>query len=295
MLVALKVLASPSANTYMTTPLSPMFATGSPVHGAVIHISHFYHTAVSIPEYFAANGYQNPTDALDGPFNFAHACKGSTYFEYMARPGNKRLSHAFNQTMEMKKGTEEDDFAVAYPSADRLKNGDPERVLFVDVGGNMGHQVRRFAETYPELKGKLILEDLPQVVEAAKDVPDSIAKVGHDFFTPQPESVRGAKAYYLKMILHDWPESQAKKILENIKDVMADDSVVLVHEAILPDTGVGHMEAKLDWHMMNLGALERTEQQWGELAESVGLKINGIWLEEQGLGRRGMIEMGKKL
>jgi hypothetical protein len=295
MLVALNVFTSPKANTYMTTPLSPVFATGSPARGAVIHITHFYHTAVSTPEYFATNGYQDPVDALDAPFNFAHDCKGITYFEYMARAGNERLSHAFNQTMEMKKGTEENEFAVAYPSAERLKNDDPERVLFVDVGGSMGHQVRRFAETYPELKGKLVLEDLPPVVEAAKDVPESIAKVGHDFFTPQPESVRGAKAYYLKMILHDWPKKQAMQILENIRDVMADDSVVLVHEAILPNMEVGHMEAKLDWHMMNLGALERNEQQWGELAESVGLKINGIWLEEEGFGRRGVIEMGKKL
>jgi hypothetical protein len=294
MLVALNVFTSPTPTTYATTPVSPILATGSLMKGGVVHMTHLFRTVASMPDYFAANGYRNPTDALDAPFNFAHDCKGSTYFEFLARPGNERLSETFNETMELQKSSEDVEFMKSYPAAERLNITDPERVLFVDVGGSMGHQVRKFGEKYPELKGKLVLEDLPQVVDKAVDVPSSIIKVGHDFFTPQPDVVKGAKAYYVRMVLHDWPEKQAVKILSNIVDVMASDSVILIHESILPETGVGHLEAKLDWHMMNLGASERTEKQWSALADSVGLKVNGIWWEEQGLGRRGLIELGKK-
>jgi hypothetical protein len=294
-LICLNIFTSPAPETYATTQLAPLFATGSLAQGAVIHLTHFYHTAVSTPEFFAANGYQSPIDALDAPFNFTHDCKGSTYWDYMTRSGNERLAHAFNQTMVMQKGADEMEFATMYPAAERLAIDDAERVLFVDVGGGMGHQVQRFSERYPDLKGKLVLEDLPIVVKHALDLPSSIEKVGHDFFTPQPASIKGAKAYYLRMILHDWPEMQAKKILGHIRDIMARDSVVLIHEAILPETGVGIMDARLDWHMMNLGALERTEKQWSELAEGVGLKVNGIWREEKGsYSSKGMIELGKK-
>ena len=250
-----------------------------------------------MPEYFAQNGYQNPKDAYDAPFQLAHNCKGETYFEYVARPGNERLSEAFNITMEMQKTEDEASFLPVYPAEERLKNDDLERVLFVDVGGGLGHQVSRFKTRYPHLPGKLVLTDLPQVVDKAVDLPDSIVKIGHDFFTPQPEVVKNAKAFYLRMILHDWPEKQARAILSNIVDVMADDSVVLVHEVVLPETGIAHLEAKMDWHMLNMGALERTEKQWADLADSVGLEIKGIWMQgkaEDPLGRRGLIEMGKK-
>jgi hypothetical protein len=47
--------------------------------------------------------------------------------------------------------------------------------------------------------------------------------------------------------------------------------------------------------MMDLGALERTEEQWKTLVESAGLKIKGIWKEEQGLkGLRVLMECGLK-
>jgi hypothetical protein len=47
--------------------------------------------------------------------------------------------------------------------------------------------------------------------------------------------------------------------------------------------------------MMNLGAMDRTKKQWRELAESVGLSVNGIWWAEESaedFGRSGIIELG---
>jgi hypothetical protein len=133
------------------------------------------------------------------------------------------------------------------------------------------------------------------IVKDAVDLSLKIEKVGQDSFTPQPESVRGAKACYLRKILHHWPDMQAKKILGYVRYTMASDSVMFFHEAILPEKGVGYKEAKLDWHMMNVGALERTEKQWTELAGSIGLKVNGIWWEEnESFSSKGMIELGRK-
>lgn len=248
-----------------------------------------------MPDYFASNGYRNPIDARHGPFSFAYQCEGESYFEYLGKPENARMSSAFNETMALQKTGEEETFVLSYPVSERLSNEDPERVLFVDVGGGVGHQTIKFRDRAAQLKGKLVVEDLPAVLEQASELPQDIVQVGHDFFKPQPESVKGAKAFYLRMILHDWPQMQAETILRNIVEVMAEDSVVLIHEVILPETDVGHFEAKMDWHLMNLGALERTEEQWRALAASVGLEIQGIWWEEEGSkGRRALIECGLK-
>lgn len=293
-LIPINIFAETSTGVYTTTPLSPVFASPSPIKSAAIHITHMYQSVTAMPDYFAKNGYQNPKDAMDGPLHLGFHCKDETYFSLMAKPGNERLSKAFNDTMEMQKSKAEAKFAPGYPATERLKIEDTERVLFVDVGGNVGHQVTRFQESYPGLPGKLVLTDLPSVVETSSSLPQSITKIGHDFFTPQPELVKNAKAFYLRMILHDWPEKQANTILSNIVDVMADDSVVLIHEVVLPETGVTHFEAKMDWHMMNMGALERTEKQWKALADSVGLEVKGIWWDEEALGRSGVIELGKK-
>ena len=78
-----------------------------------------------------------------------------------------------------------------------IQDGD---VLLVDVGGGVGQDLLKFHAKHPDLRGRLILQDLPDVVNNAK-VPEYIEAMGHDFFTPQP--IHGAKAYYLHSILHD--------------------------------------------------------------------------------------------
>lgn len=46
-------------------------------------------------------------------------------------------------------------------------NTTPETPLFVDVGDGNGHQSKMFRETYPELEGWVVLQDLESVVEYA--------------------------------------------------------------------------------------------------------------------------------
>lgn len=296
MLVPLGVMVQDGEGECSLTPFASALVEGSPLKEVMIHITHLYPAIGSMPEYFATHNFQNPVDALDAPFDFAFRCKGKNYFDYLATPGNERIAKAFNTTMEMKKSQADHCFITSYPARERLRIDDPQRVVLVDVGGNLGHQVRKFQETFPGMNGRYVLEDLPEVVAQVTDLPPSTTKVGHDFFTPQPDDVKHAKAYYLRTILHDWPETQARSILRHIVDAMADDSVVLIHEVIMPETGVGRTDATMDWHMMTLGALERTEKQWVDLGDSVSLKLNGIWRDvEEQIGTRGIMEFAKKL
>lgn len=54
----------------------------------------------------------------------------------------------------------------------------------------------------------------------------------HDFFQPQP--VRGASAYLLKSIIHDWSDPYATQILTRIREAASPNSKLLVIDRILP-------------------------------------------------------------
>lgn len=293
-LVPLGYFTQSTPTTYAATPLAATLVTASPLSSAMVHFTHVYPAIAAMPEYFASHGYTSPTDSTDAPTNAGYGHKG-TWFDLLALPGNERYQAAFNTTMTLQRSSADASWTNSgYPALERLKNNDEGRVVFADIGGGVGHQLVKFSAQFPELKGKLLLEDLPSVVDTATSLPGHVVKVGHSFFTPQPDQVKGAKAYYMRTILHDWPQKQAQSILENLRDAMSEDSVVLIHESVLPEEGFTAVDAKMDWHMMSIGALERTEKQWYELAESAGLKVNGVWWEEADLGRKALIELGKK-
>ena len=68
-----------------------------------------------------------------------------------------------------------------------------------------------------------------------------------------------------------------------------DYSKLIIREFILPDTGVPLYTACTDIRMMLLHAgMERTESQWIELLNEVGLELEGFWTVER--GGEGVIE-----
>lgn len=74
-----------------------------------------------------------------------------------------------------------------FPVQERVLAGadsDPERALVVDIGGGRGHDLMLFQKRFPDAPGKLVLEDLPSVIdEAASDLNAcGIQGVKYDFF-----------------------------------------------------------------------------------------------------------------
>lgn len=98
------------------------------------------------------------------------------------------------------------------------------------------------AREFPHLI--LVVQDLPANVDsgrkvAAESLPANVSSrltfQAHDFTQPQP--VHGADVYLLRMILHDWPDDQAKVILERIATAMKEDSRLLIMDTVLPEPG----------------------------------------------------------
>lgn len=79
-------------------------------------------------------------------------------------------------------------FLDVYPVAEKTTNMDPERALFVDVGGGYGTQAIAFQKQYPNLPGKVIIEDLPETVKQLAQHP-VVQALAQDFF--QPQTIKG--------------------------------------------------------------------------------------------------------
>ena len=171
---------------------------------------------------------------------------------------------------------------------------DKDAILLVDIGGGVGHDLRAFKAKFPKLPGRLVLQDLPQVIDSITDIPDAIEPLKYDFFTPQP--LQNARAYYLRTVLHDWPDSYCQKILKNIIPAMGPMSRLLLNECVLAESGTPLFPAQLDISMMIMHAsMERTRKHWDKLLGEVGLEIVAVHTAEKARrGSESLIEVIKK-
>ena len=79
-----------------------------------------------------------------------------------------------------------------YPVQERLIEGarqESSEVFLVDVGGGLGHDLELLRKNYPQLPGRLILQDQKDVIDQVRAPAAEFEKTVHDFFTPQ--SVHG--------------------------------------------------------------------------------------------------------
>lgn len=178
---------------------------------------------------------------------------------------------------------------------------EPEKALFVDIGGGFGHQCVRLKAKYPNLLGRIILQDIPETISLVKPT-EGVEAMAHNFYDPQPIEGRypsqikftnsfhfkthifsltnnspGAKFYYLRNIIHDYPDEVCVKILQNIVPALNKDSRILLDDMVLSNYGVHWRATVKDITMMTLlAARERTKDQWYALLDRAGLKILDI-------------------
>jgi demethylsterigmatocystin 6-O-methyltransferase len=164
----------------------------------IISNSNWYRTEgilpsfLAMPAFFKQNGYRNTTDGKNCPFQLAHNTELSAY-EYMAT--KPELATDFATTLaNLRSGAS--DWLDVYPIQEETRYLDPQRVVFVDVGGATGSQIAALKERYPQLPGRFVLQDLPYMLGKATPI-EGMEIQAHDFFTPQP--VKGAK--YCKFFL----------------------------------------------------------------------------------------------
>ncbi|KAJ3726875.1 S-adenosyl-L-methionine-dependent methyltransferase [Lentinula raphanica] len=174
-----------------------------------------------------------------------------------------------------------------------------------DVGSGSGSFTWSLVQKFPAIE--VTMFDLPETIsvaeKAAADQKDGVDRVkfsSGNFFEGSPPD--GLDVYYLRNIIHNWPDNSALSILQSVQKAMRKDSRVLVHDYILPsyhdpegdnpahaldkapppmlpDFGYGNMRL----HNQNLTMLfmynsrERTVAELTGLSQAAGLKLSRVW------------------
>ncbi|BCS19622.1 uncharacterized protein APUU_20054A [Aspergillus puulaauensis] len=220
----------------------------------------------ALPDYLAESGYKEIVSNKECPFQKAFNTN-QTLFEWM--PQHPKHMKSLGHLMALQRP---EIWVDHFPVLEQL--GDfpsAENTLMVDIGGGFGQQSKALRAKFPDLPGKVIVQDIPQTLAAAQPA-EGVEFVEHNFFEPQP--VHGAKFYYLRHVFHDWPDQQCIKILKQIIPALGPESRILIDEVVIPATGVPWQAAFMDLLMMDsLGAIERTRVEWEELLGQAGLEI----------------------
>ena len=143
----------------------------------------------ALPEHLSKSQYKNPDNPVDGPFQLGNNTKNH-FFEWVSqRP--ERLTQFQNHMAGYRTGRPSWMDPSFYPIDENLVKGaktEVDAVFLVDIGGGKGHDLQELHRKHPKLPGKLVLQDLKDVIEEAKasGLDEKIVPMEHDFFKRQP-------------------------------------------------------------------------------------------------------------
>lgn len=264
------------------THISAALATREGSAGIRAAFDLYLPTYLGMPRFLQEHAYEMPTDSRNTVLQAEWKATGKTLFECLRQPERNSQAEDFHLLMQfLTKGRrsflEVCDMrellgrrAAATP-ADTVA---PK--LFVDVGGGTGTDAIAFRSDFKDAPGAVELQDQPNVIETARKAgveEQNVELRAVDFFEPQPS--QGARFYYMSSVLHDWPDQDAKRILENIVAAMRPGySTLLLSENVLPEVGCHPHLSAMDLTMMNIVASkERSENDWHALLTEVGLEV----------------------
>ena len=141
-------------------------------------------SGLDLGAYFQTHGLENMERPDRCPAVSAAGEQGSDFFEILSR--DDRRLRDFRGAMEFR--NEMLPVGLIYPF-DQLV--DPtyhdDMPLIVDVGGGNGQAMIALKRAFPGLRGRMIVQDRPEVIDSfSEDRASSIVKMKHDFFEGQP-------------------------------------------------------------------------------------------------------------
>ncbi|KAI0114297.1 S-adenosyl-L-methionine-dependent methyltransferase [Nemania sp. FL0031] len=272
---ALGFIKETSPEMYAPTPITKALVDRALLGGYQFMFSAATRSLANLPFYLEKTGFKNVSGA-PGPFQDAHDTQDNM-FPWLIKDPPMMVN--FNAFMTGQRADRKQWFDLLNVH-DILLTGakkDANAPLLVDIGGGEGHDIAEFHKRYPDAPGRLILQDTPPVIDSIENLTPKVERQKHDFFQEQP--IKGARCYYFRSILHDWPDAECIKILKNTAAAMTPGySKLLLSEFVLPSSNTPLYPALLDVNMMAvLNGMERTEAQFAELLDAAGLKVVKFW------------------
>ncbi|HZU69519.1 MAG TPA: methyltransferase [Ktedonobacteraceae bacterium] len=161
----------------------------------------------------------------------------------------------------------------------------------VDIGGGNGMFLSLLLQRYAHLQATLF--DLPAACEQAMEslqqggVAARCEIVSGDFL--RDELPGGTDLYLLSLILHDWDDEQAVRLLKSCRRAMSDTSRLVLVEFVLQERGPTEREAREDLFMLVVtGGRERTAEQFRALLAQADLQLSWMVPTQE---RRSVLEV----
>lgn len=219
--VSMNMMDEQAPGVYVPNSLTQLMAQPEYAAGVIFTFDMTQVPFAKLPTYLKENKFQNPENGVDGPFQYAHKHQGHAFGFLAAHPEIFQAFHGYVHALR----THRPAWTEMYPVNERLVQGlktEGDSSALIDLGGGVGQTLQDFVKAVPEYTGRLVLQELPEVIGAATAMgvgaDKRIELQAYDFFTPQP--IKGARAYFMRSVLHDWPDELCRKILGNVKEAM---------------------------------------------------------------------------
>jgi hypothetical protein len=256
-LTSVGIFSEDASGKYHQTPLSDTLRTDHPQSTRAVAI--LFGSALLWKPFG-----ELATTVATGQPAFNHVF-GASFFEYLsAHPEDAAI---FNDGMTSTSSIELPLIIAAYDFSAFNR--------IVDVGGGAGALLHGILSANPKLRG--VLFDLPSVVKGADSLrSESLAArceiVGGDVFQNVPE---GADAYLMRVVLHDWNDEDAVKILKTCRRAIPAHGKLLLVETVLKRSNEPDPGRFNDLTMLTIapGGRERTEVEFKELLHHAGFAL----------------------
>ena len=257
-LASVGVFAETKNQKFKLTPLAATLQTGVPgsMHTAALMLNSDW-------QWDAWQKLFEGVQTDDVPFVKAH---GMSVFEYLEKHPDDLASFHDSAT-----GLTNPAIAAAYKFS-RFRT-------LVDIGGAHGALLATILKANQKLNG--VLFDQPSVIAGArksrhvtaKGIAERCTLESGSFFESVP---KGADAYIMKYILHDWDDERAVKILTNCRDAMNKNGRILVIDSVIPPGNAPGYVKLLDIEMLIIGGRERTKADFAEIFRTARLKLTRV-------------------
>lgn len=183
-LSSVHLFQNPAPTQYAHTQLSLCF-TFAPRRAMMAQMYDFTCKGVFVlPQFLKGTQYKLAGTYENGPFQLG-ANTDLGFWEYLS--ANPERMQLFSEGMRAKTTIGSGRSSGVFPFGPALKYCRETDIAVVDVGGGRGQALEAIHLDWPHVKGRLILQDLPHVIEDAQSngLPDWMETSKASFFKPQ--------------------------------------------------------------------------------------------------------------
>ena len=139
----------------------------------------------SLPDFLASIDFQDPTDRHPSLCAFANKTDLGLYEWIRSDPEKLKIFNEYQSSTAELSGFGLKPILQSLLSS---RTSSTNEVILVDVGGGYGKTLREVCKQMPDLQGRVIIQDVPEVIEG-QETAHGVEVMSYDFLTPQP--IRG--------------------------------------------------------------------------------------------------------